>query len=429
MGGAASYPVPGGGTSGYHVLRVQEGSPGHKAGLEAFFDFIVSINNTRLVSEDGKLDDLYLLCRVINLSEGFCQFIRLEEDNDTIKELLQNNKDKPVRCLVYSSKMQVCREVILTPNTSWGGQGLLGVSIRYCSFEKANENIWHVLDVEPKSPADLAGLTPYSDYIIGCDSVLNGRDDFYDMIEAADGQQVRLYVYNTETDSCREVKLCPNSNWGGNGLLGCDIGYGYLHRIPVCRSLRGTDTTSAEDFMLKPTNPDATNVAASQASQCPPPSYDRSLPPGTANSYSEVPLKAPTPASAYFPPTTIGSVNEISTTTFVSTIPSTSNTCVPTCHIPAPAPLPAELVHLSPLLDSSCISAGTGSISQASFPKVLDPPKPLAPQFSPDLLQNPTTDFSSNQPSATAVISLPGMPPLDVSMPPLSQLHIASTSA
>ena len=27
----------------------------------------------------------------------------------------------------------------------WGGQGLLGVSIRFCSFEGANENVWHVL--------------------------------------------------------------------------------------------------------------------------------------------------------------------------------------------------------------------------------------------------------------------------------------------
>ena len=45
MGGSASTEVPGG---GYHVLRVQEGSPGHLAGLEAFFDFIVAIGNTRL---------------------------------------------------------------------------------------------------------------------------------------------------------------------------------------------------------------------------------------------------------------------------------------------------------------------------------------------------------------------------------------------
>ena len=28
---------------------MQENSPGHKAGLEAFFDFVVAIGNTRLV--------------------------------------------------------------------------------------------------------------------------------------------------------------------------------------------------------------------------------------------------------------------------------------------------------------------------------------------------------------------------------------------
>lgn len=33
------------------VVQVQENSPGHRAGLEPFFDFIVSINNTRLVSQ------------------------------------------------------------------------------------------------------------------------------------------------------------------------------------------------------------------------------------------------------------------------------------------------------------------------------------------------------------------------------------------
>lgn len=32
---------------------------------------------------------------------------------------------------------------------------------------------------------------------------------------------------------CRETFIKPNSQWGGNGLLGCDIGYGYLHRIPI----------------------------------------------------------------------------------------------------------------------------------------------------------------------------------------------------
>lgn len=32
-------------------LQVQDNSPGSEAGLEAFFDFIVAIGNTRLVSE------------------------------------------------------------------------------------------------------------------------------------------------------------------------------------------------------------------------------------------------------------------------------------------------------------------------------------------------------------------------------------------
>lgn len=95
MGSSQSIEIPGGGTEGYHVLRVrkislicaslmfsdtssiffflicikvQEDSPGHKAGLEAFFDFIVAIGNTRL-----------------------------DQDNDTLKELLKTNKEKEIR--------------------------------------------------------------------------------------------------------------------------------------------------------------------------------------------------------------------------------------------------------------------------------------------------------------------------------------------
>lgn len=45
----SSVEIPGGGNEGYHVLKVQEGSPGAEAGLEAYFDFIISIGNTRLV--------------------------------------------------------------------------------------------------------------------------------------------------------------------------------------------------------------------------------------------------------------------------------------------------------------------------------------------------------------------------------------------
>lgn len=46
---------------------------------------------------------------------------------------------------VYSSKTKSVRRTHIVPSMTWGGQGLLGVSIRFCSFEGANENVWHVL--------------------------------------------------------------------------------------------------------------------------------------------------------------------------------------------------------------------------------------------------------------------------------------------
>jgi len=53
--------------------------------------------------------------------------------------------ENSIKMTVYSSKTQTVREVNITPSQTWGGQGLLGVSIRFCSFEGANENVWHVL--------------------------------------------------------------------------------------------------------------------------------------------------------------------------------------------------------------------------------------------------------------------------------------------
>ena len=69
--------------------------------------------------------------------------------------------------------------------------------------------------------------------ISGADSVLHESEDLFTLIEAHEGRPLKLYVYNMETDHCREVSITPNSAWGGEGSMGCGIGYGYLHRIPV----------------------------------------------------------------------------------------------------------------------------------------------------------------------------------------------------
>ncbi|XP_036593413.1 Golgi reassembly-stacking protein 1 [Trichosurus vulpecula] len=204
MGLTTSAEQPEGGAEGFHLHGVQENSPAQQAGLEPFFDFIITIGHSRL-----------------------------NKESSTLKDLLKANMEKPVKLEVYSIKTLRVREVEVVPSNMWGGQGLLGASVRFCSFQRANEHVWHVLDVEPSSPAALAGLQPYTDYVVGSDQILQESEDFFTLIESHEGKPLKLMVYNSETDLCREVVVTPNGAWGGEGSLGCGIGYGYLHRIPT----------------------------------------------------------------------------------------------------------------------------------------------------------------------------------------------------
>ncbi|TRY53850.1 hypothetical protein DNTS_002802 [Danionella cerebrum] len=217
MGLTQSSGIPEGGTEGYHVHGVQEDSPAEKAGLEPFFDFIISIDNSRL-----------------------------NQENEMLKNLLKANVEKPVKMEVYSTKTMRMRELEVVPSNMWGGQGLLGASVRFCSFQGANENVWHVLDVEPNSPAALAGLQEHSDFIVGADQVLQDSEDFFSLIEAHEGKPLKLLVYSAEIDKCREVVVTPNGAWGGEGSLGCGIGYGYLHRIPAPSDVPKPEQVSSE---------------------------------------------------------------------------------------------------------------------------------------------------------------------------------------
>ncbi|SAM04554.1 hypothetical protein [Absidia glauca] len=197
------------GRYGFHVLKVKENSPAYHAGIEQFFDYIVAINGISL--EDG--------------------------DKQVLLATLQEHKDRAIPFTIYSSKERAFRDVMLTPATAWSSdpreQSLIGCSIRYCTYERAGEYVWHILNVSPNSPAEMAGVIPHTDYVIGSPlTVLKSDDDFYNLVEDNLGKPLRLYVYNTEWDSCREVIIVPNHDWGGTGSLGCDVGFGLLHRIP-----------------------------------------------------------------------------------------------------------------------------------------------------------------------------------------------------
>uniref|UniRef100_A0A8D2DRE0 Golgi reassembly stacking protein 1 n=1 Tax=Sciurus vulgaris TaxID=55149 RepID=A0A8D2DRE0_SCIVU len=188
MGLGASAQQPAGGAEGFHLHGVQENSPAQQAGLEPYFDFIITIGHSRL-----------------------------NKENDTLKALLKANVEKPVKLEVFNMKTMKVREVEVVPSNMWGGQGLLGASVRFCSFRRASEHVWHVLDVEPSSPAALAGLRPYTDYVVGSDQILQESEDFFSLIESHEGKPLKLMVYNSESDSCREVTVTPNAAWGGEG--------------------------------------------------------------------------------------------------------------------------------------------------------------------------------------------------------------------
>jgi len=200
-------------THGFHVLKVHPGSPGEKAGLSSFFDYIVQINDTIL-----------------------------DQNDSSLQNVLKANLGKQVSLIIYNSKSDSLREttVVPLPSDAWQGQGCLGVSIRFSQLKGANEHVWHVLDVYPNSPASQAGLQPHTDFIVGTPFLsFSDSEDFFSLINSNMNNEVELFVYSSVMDTIRQVSIIPNKDWGGNGSLGCDVGYGYLHRIPCISESSG----------------------------------------------------------------------------------------------------------------------------------------------------------------------------------------------
>ncbi|KAF9944806.1 Golgi reassembly-stacking protein 2 [Modicella reniformis] len=74
---------------GYHVLRVKDDSPAHKAGIRPFFDYIVAINGVRLNTESNYL-----------------------------QEQMMANEDKPVILDIYSTREQAGRRMLFVLQVS-----------------------------------------------------------------------------------------------------------------------------------------------------------------------------------------------------------------------------------------------------------------------------------------------------------------------
>ncbi|PKS06597.1 hypothetical protein jhhlp_007345, partial [Lomentospora prolificans] len=187
-----------GGEYGFQVLR----NTNLELAVEPWYDFIVGINGRPLDNPSPHL---------------FSQEVR-------------NCAGGTVTLGLWNAKGQRTREmhIPVPPDTA-----SLGLSLQWTPISVA-ANIWHVLDVAGNSPADQAGLLPYSDYILGSpEGILHGESGLSELVEDHIARPLRLYVYNNEYDVTREVTIQPSRDWGGEGALGCVLGYGALHRLPA----------------------------------------------------------------------------------------------------------------------------------------------------------------------------------------------------
>ncbi|KAF2737978.1 hypothetical protein EJ04DRAFT_430041 [Polyplosphaeria fusca] len=186
------------GAFGFQVLR----NTNVEVALEPWFDFIIGINGRTIDNPDPSL---------------FATEIR-------------NCAGSTISLGVYTAKGQKIREIYIPVHAE---KPTLGLSLQWSPLT-VTEDVWHILDVTPNSPADVAGLLPYGDYVIGSpEGLVRGESGLGELVEDYLNRPLRLIVYNHEYNVTRPVTITPARGWGGEGALGCVLGFGALHRIPA----------------------------------------------------------------------------------------------------------------------------------------------------------------------------------------------------
>ena len=183
---------------GFQVLR----NKNTDIPIEPWYDFVIGINGRRIE----------------------------EPDSNSFAVEIRNCAGANVALTVWSAKGQRVRTLqIAVPTPS----PTLGLTLQWTPIS-STEDVWHILDVIPDSPADVAGLLPYGDYIVGTpEGNVHGEAGLGELVEDYLSRTLRLWVYNHEYAVTRLVTITPSRSWGGSGALGCVLGFGALHRLPA----------------------------------------------------------------------------------------------------------------------------------------------------------------------------------------------------
>lgn len=95
-----------------------------------------------------------------------CSELTLQQDNpdpNLFATEVRNCAGSNVALILWNANGSRTRTIALhvpTPSPT------LGITLQWTPLS-VTEDVWHVLDVIPNSPADTAGLLPYGDYIVG----------------------------------------------------------------------------------------------------------------------------------------------------------------------------------------------------------------------------------------------------------------------
>ncbi|SCV02909.1 LANO_0G00980g1_1 [Lachancea nothofagi CBS 11611] len=223
--------------------------------LQSFFDYIVGIEDQPLPLAQNQHGYLYpdfsSITRILNSASGSSIRLNVWSGRGGLYrteymhiERKQNVEDVPLDTVAGQEYHEFDR---------------LGFAVQWTPLVAATYT-YHVLEVsDPVGSASHAGLVPREDYVIGCQDGLlatGGETLLQEILRSKANQDLVLYVYNSVSDCIRPVTVHVD----GNGRLGCNMGYGYLHRIPAptaqnsiysAQQLEGNNsysTTEAADF-------------------------------------------------------------------------------------------------------------------------------------------------------------------------------------
>lgn len=125
---------------GYQVTSVSRLSPGAECGLKATEDYIVKINGASVSTTEPDLIMGVVQVSVDNVDLALDSLLDRNKLFFIVSyyvwyPLFQTSVNRPVRLDVYSAKTKSFREVKLTPNTRWPGEGLLGIKMKLTTYD------------------------------------------------------------------------------------------------------------------------------------------------------------------------------------------------------------------------------------------------------------------------------------------------------